>query len=117
MIALICGGRHYTGVKQIYTWMNAFHTLHKLQLVVTGGATGADTIAAEWALAHHVNLTTMNAKWDLQGVRAGYLRNEEMLRFVMKFADPVLIAFPGGVGTENMTDLATGTLEIFRPYA
>ena len=43
------------------------------------------------------------AEWALHGKKAGYLRNEKMLR--MGKPD-LVVAFPGGVGTAMMVDLA-----------
>lgn len=78
--------------------------------IVSGGARGVDTDAAEWAKkARGVNLKMFPANWNKYGKAAGMIRNGQMA----KYAD-ALMAFPGGRGTANMLKTAREEgLEIF----
>lgn len=67
-------------------------------LVVEGGARGADALAREWALAHGVTPITVHATWQ-SGLSAGPRRNALMLEL---FPGATVLAFPrGGSGTAN----------------
>lgn len=112
-VIIVCGGRDYTDRKKLYTCMGEFHKVHRLELVFTGGAQGADTLAAEWCLANHVDVRTMNAHWE-HGKGAGHARNHEMLAMAQKYGCMALMAFPGGTGTNHMIQISLGKLEIYR---
>jgi len=71
----------------------------KPDLVVEGGARGADAIAREWALTHDVTPVTVHALWLGRGRGAGHYRNALMLEL---FPGATVLAFPrGGPGTAN----------------
>ncbi len=67
-------------------------------VVVEGGALGADRLALEWAHNNNKKVITVKALWSVNGKAAGPLRNGEMLR---SHPDAILVAFPGGRGTAN----------------
>lgn len=72
-------------------------------LVITGGARGADTLAVNWARVRGIQDVICNANWEKYGKRAGYIRNAAML-----YLQPdLVVAFPGGRGTEAMVKLAS----------
>lgn len=114
---LICGGRDFTD------WI-AFRTaMHRIAerlfqrtppdekygnylyavTVISGGATGADKLAAEWAIVNWTGLRTYKADWDKYGKAAGPIRNQQMLD---EEKPELVIAFPGGKGTAHMRRIA-----------
>lgn len=70
----------------------------KPDLVVSGGARGADTMGERWAREHKIPVTIFKPDWKLHGKKAGILRNAD----IIKEATHVL-AFPSksGRGTQN----------------
>lgn len=72
-------------------------------VVLCGGARGADTLGKEWAKRHGVEVEMYHADWNGLGRRAGYVRNE-----AMAINATHLIAFYDGVskGTGHMITLA-----------
>lgn len=78
--------------------------------VVSGGASGVDTLAEMWAKRHKLEFIAFPARWDKFGKRAGILRNKDMVEFCDK-----LISFWDGKshGTKHAIDYA---IEINRPY-
>ncbi len=78
-----------------YDWKDPF--------IIAGGATGADTVAIEWAKEHNLEFKEYKAKWKVYGNAAGPIRNREMLE--MECPD-LVIAFPGKTGTQNMIDIS-----------
>lgn len=68
-----------------------------------GCATGADTLAGEWAEMKGVPVSTFKAQWEKYGNTAGIKRNISMLA---AFRPTLVIAFPGGTGTAHMVQIA-----------
>jgi hypothetical protein len=69
-----------------------------VELIVQGGATGADYYARVIAEELGINLVTMMADWATHGRAAGPIRNRQMLE---SYPDAVVLAMPGGRGTDN----------------
>lgn len=108
MKVLVCGGRDYTDAQLIHDQLSNYHDLLGFSHVIHGGATGADSIAGEWAIQHGVQPVACKALWDYyrkQGKYkiAGFVRNKAMLGL----GPELVLAFPGGPGTASMIDLAS----------
>lgn len=75
--------------------------------IVSGMASGADTLGKEFAEKWGLKLAKFPADWKRFGKSAGYKRNEQMALYA-KEDNGVLIAFWNGVskGTKHMIDLA-----------
>lgn len=99
MKAIVCGGRDY--LNKIFI----FKELDKLNVtcIVTGGATGADQIAEDYAIYKNIKLIVHRAKWSEHGKAAGPIRNKKMLT---EENPDIVIAFPGGRGTADMISQA-----------
>lgn len=95
---LVCGGRHYTDKYFVFTELNKIKPTH----IIHGGATGADLLAGQYAERNNIPATVFPADWDTHGKKAGPIRNEQMAQ-----AEPnVVVAFPGGIGTNSMISIA-----------
>lgn len=97
MRVLVCGGRTYEN------WKIVRDQLAKLRptVIIQGGAPGADRLAAKYADVNGIPLVTYPALWS-RGKKAGPERNAFMLR---DSRPDVVLAFPGGRGTDNMITL------------
>lgn len=103
MIILVTGGRAYNDAAQIARTLDAVHKAHYIQVLVHGCATGADTLAAVWAMERGIQPAGCPALWDFYGPKtAGGVRNHAMLWLKPE----LLVAFPGGSGTANMVGQA-----------
>lgn len=71
--------------------------------VLHGKAQGVDTAADFWAVHNFLPIKEYPANWDAHGKQAGPIRNKQMLD---KENPDIIIAFPGGKGTENMVTQA-----------
>ena len=122
--AIICGGRTYG---QLVEWPEGERALRLEQMnfmaeyldafvarfgkpdkVFEGGALGADAVGAMWCRARGVPVTTCKPDWS-KGRAAGIQRNGTMLTVLRAFRsqfEPVVIGFPGGVGTAHMLETA-----------
>lgn len=102
-VVLVCGGRDFAPSKHLMTYLDGYHAVRPITLLVQGGARGADRMAKTWAIASSVKQVQYDADWHQFGKAAGPERNKRMLAH----AKPdVVIAFPGGAGTAHMTRIA-----------
>jgi hypothetical protein len=101
---LVCGGRNYSDGKRVFSILSEIHKKERRILtIIHGGATGADTLAGEWAAANEVIAIRVPAQWSVHGRSAGPKRNDYMLR---EFKPDLVVAFPGGDGTADMVGKA-----------
>jgi hypothetical protein len=100
---LVCGGRKYSNVTRVYEVLDKLQDKHGNLIVGHGWATGADTLAMEWAKSREQICFCFPAQWKTFKRSAGFKRNAEMLKL---FEPNVVVAFPGGNGTANMVQIA-----------
>lgn len=114
---LVCGGRDYgtrvteegytvintTEVENLNTTLDSLKTEFTDLVIIQGEARGADTLAKDWALRNKVMTLSFPANWKQYGKSAGYRRNTQMLE---EGKPDIVIAFPGGRGTEMMCEIA-----------
>lgn len=96
MIAVFCGGRDWTDRAMIRADLEQ---LPADTIVVAGGQSGADTIAAELAEELLLHVAVIRAQWRRRGRSAGPVRNAAMLRLQ---PDIVYAYDTGGPGTFDM---------------
>lgn len=72
-------------------------------VIITGAAPGADSAASDFAIISFCQLKEYPADWKKYGVRAGFVRNRQMLE---EGKPDLVVAFPGGTGTAMMVKLA-----------
>lgn len=118
MKILVCGGRDYA-MKDRRQMRHVIDILDRAALrygqpleIMEGGATGADTMAWLWATMRAIKCETFPADWNTHRHAAGPIRNKQM---VDRKPDMV-IAFPGGKGTENCCEIAEAAgIRVVRP--
>jgi predicted polyphosphate/ATP-dependent NAD kinase len=101
MTIVVTGGRDYDNKDHVYRTLDRLHAKKPVTKLVHGGARGADTLAAKWALSRgvlRVAHPVTAEMWERQGKSAGHQRNARML--VLENPKCV-VAFPGGKGTAN----------------
>lgn len=105
MRVLVTGGRKYDNYKKVVDVLNKVFSSFpsKDDILIHGGATGADTLAHQWAENNKVVTEVYLAQWSRFGKRAGPVRNQEMLD---KAQPQLVVAFPGGKGTADMVKRA-----------
>lgn len=99
----IVGSRNLTDYRKLTdaVWKN--FKLKELELIISGGAQGADTLAEEFAERLEIPFKKFPADWKKYGKPAGYIRNEQ----IVAEAD-VVLAFPGRIskGTRHTIKIA-----------
>lgn len=103
MKILVCGGRDFNDYTKLKTNLDKIIPEGK-HVIIDGAAWGADYLAFGYAQKHGHISERYPAKWHKYGKRAGYLRNQQMLD---EGKPDLVVAFPGGVGTQMMIGLAT----------
>lgn len=99
MRVIVCGGREFDSPAKVFRALDEFHAEHKITALMQGGANGADSFGRDWAKANGVQCWVCRADWQKHGKAAGPIRNARML----EWGPDVVIAFPGGPGTADMT--------------
>ena len=96
MIVGIVGSRNFTDFKKLCDVIENFGI--KITSIVSGGASGADTLAELFADKHNIPIIVIKPDWGKNGKSAGFIRNGEIVANV-----DVVLAFWDGVskGTED----------------
>lgn len=103
MKVLVCGGRNLNNRTGIWTTLDAQHAKSPITILIHGACSGVDTIAGIWAKSREVVCYAYPAKWTKYGRAAGPIRNQQMID---EAKPDLVIAFPGGDGTEDMKEKA-----------
>ena len=98
----VAGGRDYQDGVTIQRILRPF-VLDDSWELVTGAARGADRLAEEYWRSKMRPYRGIPADWDTYGKAAGYRRNQYL---AYNLQPQMLIAFPGGKGTQIAIDLA-----------
>lgn len=99
MRVLVCGGRDYSDADKMRRILDDMHAVTPFSTLIYGMARGADDLAKMWATARGIERLGFPADWESHGRSAGPIRNKKML---VKGKPDLVIAFPGGRGTQNM---------------
>lgn len=101
---LVCGGRDYKRYNRVCDILEK--AIGPDDTIIHGGCpTGADRLADVFAktYGHLSRLEVFYADWQKHGKVAGPIRNKQMLD---EGKPDLVIAFPGGKGTQNMVEQA-----------
>jgi hypothetical protein len=101
----VIGSRSFADKDLLFQVMD--RNRHRIQLIVSGGAKGADALAQEWAHSRGVPCQVFHPKWQDEHGRfdrsAGFKRNVDVIRN----ADEVLAFWDGqSPGTKHAIELA-----------
>jgi predicted Rossmann-fold nucleotide-binding protein len=99
MRLLVCGGRDYSDYLKVQVTLDSLRKEMPIDLMIQGGASGADSLAARWAKKNSIACLTFMAMWRKHGKAAGPIRNQQMIE---EGKPDLVIAFPGGHGTDDM---------------
>ena len=94
MKILVTGGRAF----EDYDGLSEALDQYKIDIIVHGGAKGADSLAERYCQENGIKSVVYEAEWDVHGRAAGPIRNQKMLE---SERPDLIIACPGGAGTHN----------------
>lgn len=100
MRVAVVGGRTYTDYD---TMCRVLDRLTKITTIVSGGAIGADSLGARYAVDRGIDLVVYRPDWDRYGRGAGFRRNKTIVN-----NSDIVYAFWDGVskGTSNTINYA-----------
>jgi hypothetical protein len=99
MELIVSGSRYGVSKEWLEQVLSAVHEGKPIDVLITGGCSGVDIQAEQWALSKHVPVLTYKADWTSYGRAAGPIRNRQMLKL---HPEATVLLFPGGDGTSNM---------------
>lgn len=79
MRLLITGDRKWTDYDMVKRGIERQMRIEPIEVVIHGGAAGADTLAGEVAASLGIPVLVFAAQWDQYGRAAGPVRNQQML--------------------------------------
>lgn len=85
----VVGGRTFDNKEWLYSVLDEYHRRFYIELIISGGAKGADTLGERWAKDNQIDHLIYMAQWSLYGKEAGKARNTSIVK-----AAEVIIAFP-----------------------
>ena len=95
----VVGSRDFTDYNLLSDTLNE----EDITLIISGGASGADSLAEEYAHEHKIPLEVHRPDWDHYGKRAGYVRNKE----IVSRSDKVIAFWDGkSQGTKHSIEIA-----------
>ncbi len=92
---LVCGGRKYARRDLVWRFLDRLHAERGISCLIHGAASGADTLAGEWAVARGVP----EEAYPILPGEGGFARNGRMLGAA---GVDMVVHFPGGNGTRDM---------------
>jgi len=92
----VSGSRYCWCYEIVEKEINLLKLKEDIELIITGGATGIDTLAESYARFNKIPVKVYHAQWDKYGAKAGIIRNKLMVNEC-----DMLLAFPAknSVGT------------------
>jgi hypothetical protein len=113
MRIVVTGGRDFGDSVMVDRALSAVHRKHGIDILIQGGARGADQLCAEWAWDRKIPVGTYNADWKALGKKAGIVRNQRMID---EGKPDAAVAFPGGRGTADMVARLTDhSIPVWQP--
>lgn len=95
MRVLVCGGRHYKRGDLVDRQLDRLHRVERITVLIHGAATGADTLAGDWAKRAGVRVEA----YPILPGEGGFNRNRRML---LDASPGLVVHFPGKRGTADM---------------
>lgn len=80
MRCVICGSRTITKYETVQNAVK--ESGFDITEVVSGCASGIDSLGEKWAMDNNAKLFQFPANWNAYGKQAGFIRNKQMVKFV-----------------------------------
>jgi hypothetical protein len=74
----IIGSRTFNDYNLLESYLNPYK--NNISLVISGAAKGADSLGEKWANKNNIKTLIFPADWNKYGKRAGYIRNEDIIK-------------------------------------
>lgn len=96
----VIGSRSFNDYQLLKSVLNEY--LGKVWVIVSGGASGADSLGEKWAKENNIKTCIYKPDWNKHGKAAGFIRNKDIVE-----DSDLIIAFWDGLsrGTEHSINL------------
>ena len=84
---LVAGSRDFNDYEVLELMLDTMLRNHKEITIVCGGCRGADALAERYAKERGCECKVFPAEWDKYGKKAGYIRNEQMHKYIAEMAE------------------------------
>lgn len=95
LVVVVCGGPRFKDYQKLSSVLESV----KPACIVHGDSPGAEQMAGRWARDHRINEIPFPADWQKFKKAAGPIRNSTMIEAA---CPDLVIAFPGGAGTDDL---------------
>ena len=93
---IVAGGRDFDDYAKLKAVLDAtFADRNQSIEIVSGHAKGADMLGERYAFEKNIPCKVFPAEWNKYPIRAGFIRNSQMIEYAMR-ETPMLIAFWNG---------------------
>lgn len=93
---LVVGSRGFSDYALLSDKLDRLLVNQNRVVIVSGGASGADTLAIRYAGERGYRCIVFSAEWETYGKKAGYIRNRAMQEYISKVSDRGCVAFWDG---------------------
>lgn len=98
----IVGSRTFDNYATLENWILSHVAVESISLVISGGASGADTLGEQFAKKYNIPTKVIRPDWATYGKSAGIVRNAE----IVKECEACFIFWDGlSRGTKSNIDL------------
>lgn len=107
----IVGSRSFNDYDLMSKTIESLVSINNIECIISGGASGADSLAETFAKLNGIELIVYQAEWDKYGKSAGMIRNADIVN-----ASDGVIAFWDGFskGTANSISKAEKTNKLIK---
>ena len=108
----VIGSRGFNNYDLVCDELNPL--LNDIELIVSGGAKGADTLGERWANENNIRTLIFKPDWNKWGKRAGFIRNTDIIAnsdYVIAFWDGVS---PGTLSSIKLSEKSGTKIKIVK---
>lgn len=108
----VIGSRGFNNYDLVCDELNPL--LNDIELIVSGGAKGADTLGERWANENNIRTLIFKPDWNKWGKRAGFIRNTDIIAnsdYVIAFWDGVS---PGTLSSIKLSERSGTKIKIVK---
>lgn len=113
MKVAVIGSRGFDDQEKLYRALDSYHNKQKIDLIISGGAVGADQLAEQYAKERGIPVKIFKPDYAKHGRGAPIRRNT----LIIENADIVLAFWDGkSPGTKNSLDQAKKLNKLYQVY-
>jgi hypothetical protein len=75
----VAGGRDFSNYLLLSKELNQLKHKYNIKRIISGGAKGADSLAERYAKENQIEITILKPDWNQFGIKAGKLRNKDIV--------------------------------------